>query len=330
MAESKWDVVGIGNAIVDVLAHADDAFIAAQGMSKGAMNLIEADRAEALYKAIGPAVEQSGGSAANTIAGLASLGGKGAYIGKVAQDQLGDIFAHDLKAGGIHFETSRLIGGAPTARSFILITPDSQRTMNTYLGACVALTPDDIDEATIAGGEVLYLEGYLWDRTEAKQAFLKAARLAHKAGRKVALTLSDSFCVARHHESFLDLVNNHVDILFANEAEIVALYRTTDFDGALKVVRDLGKTAALTRSAQGSVVLDAKEIHVIPAAPVAKVVDTTGAGDLYAAGFLYGLTHKLGLAKAGLIASIAAAEVISHVGPRPQVPLSGLIRSVAA
>ena len=330
MAESKWDVVGIGNAIVDVLAHADDAFIAAQGMSKGAMNLIEADRAEALYKAIGPAVEQSGGSAANTIAGLASLGGKGAYIGKVAQDQLGDIFAHDLKAGGIHFEISRLIGGAPTARSFILITPDSQRTMNTYLGACVALTPDDIDEATIAGGEVLYLEGYLWDRTEAKQAFLKAARLAHKAGRKVALTLSDSFCVARHHESFLDLVNNHVDILFANEAEIVALYRTTDFDGALKVVRDLGKTAALTRSAQGSVVLDAKEIHVIPAAPVAKVVDTTGAGDLYAAGFLYGLTHKLGLAKAGLIASIAAAEVISHVGPRPQVPLSGLIRSVAA
>jgi len=330
MAESKWDVVGIGNAIVDVLAHADDAFIAAQGMSKGAMNLIEADRAESLYKAIGPAVEQSGGSAANTIAGLASLGGRGAYIGKVAKDQLGDIFAHDLTAGGIHFETRRLIGGAPTARSFILITPDSQRTMNTYLGACVALTPDDIDEATIAGGEVLYLEGYLWDRPEAKQAFLKAARLAHKAGRKVALTLSDSFCVERHHESFLDLVNNHVDILFANEAEIVALYKTADFDAALKVVRDLGKTAALTRSAQGSVVLDAKELHVIPAAPVAKVVDTTGAGDLYAAGFLYGLTHKLGLAKAGLIASIAAAEVISHVGPRPQVPLSGLIRSVAA
>ena len=330
MVEAKWDVVGIGNAIVDVLAQADDSFIAGQGMAKGAMNLIDADRAEALYKAIGPAVEQSGGSAANTIAGLASLGGKSAYVGKVANDQLGDIFAHDLRAAGIHFNTSRLVGDAPTARSFILITPDGQRTMNTYLGACVALTPDDVDAETVSGGQVLYLEGYLWDRPAAKQAFLKAARLAHRAGRKVALTLSDSFCVERHHESFLDLVKNHVDILFANEAEIRALYGTATFDEALGVVRKLGKTAALTRSEKGSVVVDADAVHVIEPTPVAHVVDTTGAGDLYAAGFLYGMTHGLGLEKAGRIASIAAGEVISHVGPRPQVKLADLIKGIAA
>jgi len=258
MADPRWDVVGIGNAIVDVLAHADDGFLARHGMTKGAMNLIDSDRAEALYAAIGPAVEQSGGSAANTIAGIASLGGRGAYVGKVADDQLGDIFAHDLESAGIHFATARLTGDAPTARSFILITPDRQRTMNTYLGACVALTPDDIDAETVGGGRVLYLEGYLWDRPAAKEAFLKAAKLAHLAGRKVALTLSDSFCVERHHESFLDLVQNHVDIIFANEAEITTLYRTKDFDEAMQVVRRLGKTAALTRSAKGSVVLDAE------------------------------------------------------------------------
>ena len=330
MAEAKWDVVGIGNAIVDVLAKADDAFLARQGMAKNAMILIAADRAESLYKAIGPAVEQSGGSAANTIAGLASLGGKGAYVGKVADDQLGDIFAHDLKSAGIHFATPRLTKDAPTARSFIIITPDGHRTMNTYLGACVELTPEDVDPETIGGGQVLYLEGYLWDRPAAKEAFLKAARLAHRAGRKVALSLSDSFCVERHHESFLDLVKNHVDILFANEAEIIALYRTATFEEALKIVRGLGKTAALTRSEKGSVVLDADAVHEIPAAPVAQVIDTTGAGDLYASGFLYGLTHGLGLARAGRIASIAAAEVISHVGPRPQMPLAGLIKEAAA
>ena len=329
MADSRWDVVGIGNAIVDVLAQADDAFLARHGMAKNAMMLIDADRAEALYKAIGPAVEQSGGSAANTIAGLASLGGRGAYVGKVAADQLGDIFAHDLKAVGIHFDTARLVGDAPTARSFILITPDGHRTMNTYLGACVALTPDDVDAETIAGGEVLYLEGYLWDRPAAKEAFLKAARLAHRAGRKVALTLSDSFCVERHHQSFLDLVKNHVDILFANEAEIIALFRTKTFDEALDVVRGLGKTAALTRSEKGSVVLDAHSVHAIQAVPT-KVVDTTGAGDLYASGFLFGLTHGFGLERAGRIASIAAAEVISHVGPRPQVRLADLIKEIAA
>ena len=329
MAGSRWDVVGIGNAIVDVLAQADDAFLARHGMAKNAMMLIDADRADALYKAIAPAVEQSGGSAANTIAGHASLGGRGAYVGKVAADQLGDIFAHDLKAVGIHFDTARLVGDAPTARSFILITPDGHRTMNTYLGACVALTPDDVDAETIAGGEVLYLEGYLWDRPAAKEAFLKAARLAHRAGRKVALTLSDSFCVERHHESFLDLVKNHVDILFANEAEIIALFQTKTFDEALAVVRGLGKTAALTRSEKGSVVLDAHSVHAIQAVPT-KVVDTTGAGDLYASGFLFGLTHGLGLERAGRIASIAAAEVISHVGPRPQVRLADLIREIAA
>lgn len=330
MADSRWDVVGIGNAIVDVLAQADDAFLVRHGMTKSSMTLIDADRAESLYKAIGPAVEQSGGSAANTVAGLASLGGRGAYVGKVADDQLGDIFAHDLKSAGIHFDTARLVGDAPTARSFILITPDGHRTMNTYLGACVALTPDDIDADTVAGGEILYLEGYLWDRPAAKEAFLKAARLAHRAGRKVALSLSDAFCVERHHASFLDLVKNHVDILFANEAEIGALYRTRTFDEALAVVRRLGKTAALTRSEKGSVVLDATAVHVIQPAPVARVVDTTGAGDLYASGFLFGLVRGLGLERAGRIASIAAAEVISHVGPRPQARLADLVREVAA
>ena len=328
MADPKWDVVCIGNAIVDVLAHAEDAFLAKHGMAKDSMMLIDADRAETLYAAIGPAIQQSGGSAANTAAGIASLGGSAAYIGKVADDQLGDIFAHDLKAGGIHFATSRLVGDAPTARSFILITPDGHRTMNTYLGACVALTPDDVDLDTIAGGQVIYLEGYLWDKPAAKKAFLKAARLAHHAGRKVALTLSDAFCVERHHQSFVDLVKDHVDIIFANEAEIKALYRTNSFEDAAEAVRKLGKTAALTRSENGSIVLDTDSWHTIPPMPT-RVVDTTGAGDLYAAGFLYGLTHGLGVERAGHIAAICAAEVISHVGPRPQAKLADLLKEVA-
>ncbi len=328
MADSKWDVVCIGNAIVDVLAHADDAFLARHGMAKDSMMLIDAARAEALYGAIGPAVQQSGGSAANTAAGIASLGGSAAYIGKVADDQLGDIFAHDLKAGGIHFETPRLVGGEPTARSFILITPDGHRTMNTYLGACVELTPDDVTAEVVGNGQVLYLEGYLWDRPAAKEAFLKAARLAHHAGRKVALTLSDAFCVERHHQSFLDLVRDHVDILFANEAEIKALYRTPTFEAAAEEVAKLGKTGALTRSEHGSIVFDGSAWHTIPPMPT-RVVDTTGAGDLYAAGFLYGLTHDLGIERAGHIAAISAAEVISHVGPRPQAKLSDVLKQVA-
>ncbi len=328
MADSKWDVVCIGNAIVDVLAHAEDAFLAKHGMAKDSMMLIDAARAEALYGAIGPAVQQSGGSAANTAAGIASLGGTAAYIGKVANDQLGDIFAHDLKAGGIHFETPRLVGGEPTARSFILITPDGHRTMNTYLGACVELTSDDVTAEVVGNGQVLYLEGYLWDRPAAKEAFLKAARLAHHAGRKVALTLSDSFCVERHHQSFLDLVRDHVDILFANEAEIKTLYRTSTFEAAAEEVAKLGKTGALTRSEHGSIVFDGNAWHTIPPMPT-RVVDTTGAGDLYAAGFLYGLTHGLGIERAGHIAAIAAAEVISHVGPRPQAKLSDVLKQVA-
>lgn len=329
MADSRWDVVCIGNAIVDVLAHAEDAFLARHGMAKDSMMLIDAERAKALYDAIGPAIQQSGGSAANTAAGIASLGGTAAYIGKVADDQLGNIFAHDLKAGGIHFETPRLVGGEPTARSFILITPDGHRTMNTYLGACVELTPDDVTAEVVGGGQVLYLEGYLWDRPAAKEAFLKAARLAHRHGRKVALTLSDSFCVERHHQSFLDLVQDHVDILFANEAEIMTLYRTTTFEDAAEEVRKLGKTGALTRSAKGSIVFDTDNWHTIPPMPT-RVVDTTGAGDLYAAGFLYGVTHGLGVERAGHIAAIAAAEVISHVGPRPQASLAELLAEVIA
>jgi len=329
MADSRWDVVCIGNAIVDVLAHAEDEFLTRHGMAKDSMMLIDAARAETLYDAIGPAIQQSGGSAANTAAGIASLGGTAAYIGKVANDQLGNIFAHDLKAGGIHFETPRLVGGEPTARSFILITPDGHRTMNTYLGACVELTPDDVTAEIVSGGQVLYLEGYLWDRPAAKEAFLKAARLAHHHGRKVALTLSDSFCVERHHQSFLDLVRDHVDILFANEAEIKTLYRTSSFEDAAEQVRKLGKTGALTRSEKGSIVFDTDNWHTIPPMPT-RVVDTTGAGDLYASGFLYGVTHGLGVERAGHIAAICAAEVISHVGPRPQASLADLLAQVAA
>ncbi|MBM3545681.1 MAG: adenosine kinase [Alphaproteobacteria bacterium] len=329
MADSRWDVVCIGNAIVDVLAHAEDEFLARHGMAKDSMMLIDAERAQTLYDAIGPAIQQSGGSAANTAAGIASLGGTAAYIGKVADDQLGDIFAHDLKAGGIHFETPRLVGSEPTARSFILITPDGHRTMNTYLGACVELTPDDVTAEIVGGGQVLYLEGYLWDRPAAKEAFLKAARLAHDAGRKVALTLSDSFCVERHHQSFLDLVRDHVDILFANEAEIKTLYRTSIFEDAAECVRKLGKTGALTRSEKGSIVFDTENWHTIPPMPT-RVVDTTGAGDLYASGFLYGVTHGLGVERAGHIAAICAAEVISHVGPRPQASLAELMAQVSA
>jgi sugar/nucleoside kinase (ribokinase family) len=325
MGDAAFDVVGIGNAIVDILAQADDAFIQRQDLNKGSMALIDSRRAEELYGLIGPAVEASGGSAANTMAGLASLGGRGAYIGKVAADAFGKVFAHDMRAIGVHFDTPHLVGGAPTARSIILITPDGQRTMNTYLGACVALGPDDIDPATIESSAITYLEGYLWDRPEAKAAFEKAAAIAHRAGRKVALTLSDPFCVERHRESFKELVKHHVDILFANDAEIVSLYQTDDFDDALQTVRWQCGMAVLTRSARGSVVLDQDTVHIVDPVPVAKVVDTTGAGDQYAAGFLYGFARGFPPKKCAKIASVAAGEVIGHIGPRPQRKLAELI-----
>ncbi|MBI1776759.1 MAG: adenosine kinase [Proteobacteria bacterium] len=330
MAERTLDVVGIGNAIVDVLAGTEDGFLEEQGLVKGSMALIDAERAERLYDLIGPAVECSGGSCGNTMAGLASLGAKGAYIGKVADDQLGRVFAHDLKAAGIRFDTPPLRGAVPTARSFILVTPDGQRTMNTYLGACVALGPSDIDPALIDAAKVVYLEGYLWDRPAAKEAFLKAAKLAHAGGGKVALSLSDPFCVDRHRAEFRDLVENHVDILFANEQEILSLYQVQLFDRALSIVRDHCETAALTRSAKGSVVVHAGEAHTIEAAPILRVVDTTGAGDQYAAGFLRGYTTGCSPQLCGRMGSIAAAEVIQHFGARPETGLARLVEAQLA
>jgi sugar/nucleoside kinase (ribokinase family) len=325
MSQASLDVVGIGNAIVDVIAHADDAFIEVNSLEKGAMTLIDAARAEELYGRMGPGIEMSGGSAGNTMAGIASLGGKGAYIGKVSDDQLGTVFRHDIRAIGVKFDSKPLSEGAPTARCLILVTPDAQRTMNTFLGACVELGPDDIDPALIQSAQVTYLEGYLWDKPLAKEAFLKAAELAHAGGRKLSLTLSDSFCVNRHRAEFADLVENHVDILFGNEHEIMALYQTDSFDQAVAAVRGRCETAVLTRSEKGSVVVTDKDIFEVPADRIERLVDTTGAGDLFASGFLYGYTNGRSLIDSARIGAIAAAEVISHVGARPEVTLADLV-----
>ncbi len=325
-----FDVLGIGNAIVDVLARIDDAGLAELGLAKGAMTLVDIESVAVLYDRMGPAVECSGGSAANTIAGLASLGARTAFIGKVRDDAMGAIFAHDMRAMGVRFDTPPAADGPATARCLVFITPDAQRTMQTYLGACVELGPEDIDPATVAASRITYLEGYLWDPPRAKEAFLKAAAIAHDAGRKVALSLSDPFCVARHRDEFRDLVDGHIDILFANEEEIVSLYEAADFDAALQAVRSRCEIAALTRGAKGSVIVAGDEVHVIDPAPVDQVVDTTGAGDLYAAGFLYGLTQGADLHECGRIAGIAAAEVIGHVGARPEAPLKELVAARTA
>jgi sugar/nucleoside kinase (ribokinase family) len=325
MTSAAFDVLGIGNAIVDVLSKADDAFLSQHGLVKGSMMLIDEARAETLYAAMGPGVEISGGSCGNTMAGVASFGGRGAYIGKVRDDQLGAVFGHDLKATGVSFETMSATAGPSTARCLILVTPDAQRTMNTYLGACTGLGPNDIDTARVGSAQVTYVEGYLWDAPAAKQAVLKAFDAAHAAGRKVSITLSDSFCVHRYRDEFRDLIRNRVDILFGNEAEIKALYEVETFERALEAVRKDAKIAALTRSEKGSVVIKGGETYEVPAAPVAKVVDTTGAGDLYAAGFLFGFTHGKPLAECARLGGIAAAEVISHVGARPEKALSGLV-----
>src|SRR4051794_20219850 len=302
------DVVGIGNAIVDVIAHADERFLAQEDLAKGAMTLIDAARAQALYAKMGPAVESSGGSAANTMAGIASLGGPGykagGYIGKVRDDMLGEVFRHDIAATGIRFDTPPAASGPGTARCLILVTQDGQRTMATYLGACVELGPEDIDAGLIEAAQITYLEGYLFDPPRAQEAFRTAARIAHQAGRRVALSLSDPFCVDRHRAAFRELVMGEVDVLFANEAEICSLYETNDFAQAAAAVRGHVDIAALTRSAHGSVVLGQGEAHDIAAMPVAHVADTTGAGDLYAAGFLYGLTRGLDLPSCGAIGSL--------------------------
>ncbi|HEX3064273.1 MAG TPA: adenosine kinase [Dongiaceae bacterium] len=327
MAERLLDVVGIGNAIVDVLANADEDLLVKQGMVKGAMTLIDAARAEALYSVMGAAIEVSGGSAANTIAGLASLGARAGFMGKIGNDQLGGIFRHDIQANGVVFETASAKSATPTARCLIFVTPDAQRTLNTYLGACIEFGPDDVDATLVAHAKVTYLEGYLWDPPAAKAAFLKAAKVAREAGRKVALSLSDAFCVERHRAEFRELLREHVDILFANEAEICSLWQVDSFDKALQATRGQCDVAALTRSARGSVILSGKDVHIVDAARVSQVVDTTGAGDLYAAGFLYGYTGGRDPYDCGRIGAIAAAEVIGHYGARPETPLSELLLS---
>jgi fructokinase len=324
MSAPRFDLLGIGNAIVDVVAQADDGFLAVHGMTKGGMALIDTAQADALYAAMPAGAESSGGSVANTCAVAAALGSRVAYLGKVADDQLGAIFRHDMTATGVTFPTAPLTGGAPTARCLILVTPDGQRTMNTYLGACVAFGEADVDTALIADAAVTYLEGYLFDPPAAQAAFRRAAAAAHAAGRQVALSLSDAFCVGRHRAAFRELVAGHVDILFANEAEIASLYETDDFDAAAEAVRKEVHLAALTRSAAGSTIVSGAETVHVPAAP-AQVIDTTGAGDAYAAGFLHGLTAGLSLAECGRIGGIAAAEVIGHYGARPHADLKALV-----
>ena len=325
MAAPRYDVLGIGNAIVDVIARAEDDFLAAQGMHKGGMALIDEARAAKIYDAMGPATESSGGSAANTIVGVASFGGRAAFVGKVKDDVLGKAFAHDIRAARVTFDTKPATEGASTARCYIMVTPDGERTMNTYLGAAQDLKPSDIDEAAVAAAAVIYLEGYLWDPPKAKEAFVKAADIVHRNNRKVALTLSDSFCVDRYRSEFLDLIRKGtVDILFANEHELKSLYETADFDTAAKALRGDAKLAVVTRSEKGCAVISRDGIEAVQAMPIDKVVDVTGAGDLFAAGFLVGHSHGKDHRTSARLGALAAAEVIQHIGARPAVSLKGL------
>ena len=322
MTVPPLDAVCIGNALVDILAKTEDSFLESHDIPKGGMILIDQPRATLLYDAMGPAVEVSGGSAGNTAAGIASLGGRAAFLGKVRDDQLGAIFTHDIRAAGVAFDVPHATSGPATGRSMILVTPDAARSMNTFLGAAVDFGPEDIIDAQVEAAAVTYMEGYLWDSPTAKAAFLRAARLAHAAGRKVSLTLSDPFLVDRYKDSLKDFVAKHVDIVFANEEEVCGLFDADNFDAALQAVRAHCDVAALTRSEKGAVIVSGEEVHVVDAAPVPAVVDTTGAGDLFAAGFLYGITNGHSLYDSGRIGAIAAAEVIAHVGARPEQNLA--------
>jgi sugar/nucleoside kinase (ribokinase family) len=328
MTEADFEVVGIGNALVDVISSVDDAFVEAHGFPRGAMTLIDLDQAEAIYTDMPPAQETSGGSCANTIAGLASFGASAAFIGRVRDDQLGEFYTHDLRSLGVHFEVAPATSGPATGRCLIMVTPDAQRTQCTYLGASTFIAPEDVDPGVVARAQVTYLEGYLWDQPSAKEALRKAAAAARDAEQQVSLTLSDPLCVDRHRAEFCTLVEHDIDVLFANEVEICSLYEVDDFDVALQQVRRYSKIAALTRSERGSVVVGGDEVHVVDAYPVDRLVDTTGAGDQYAAGFLYGLTQGLDLATCGRLGSAAAAEVISHFGARPQISLAELAETV--
>jgi sugar/nucleoside kinase (ribokinase family) len=320
----RYDVVGIGNALVDVIAHATDGFLHEHRLVKGSMTLIETERAVELYAALSGAVEMSGGSAANTVGGVASFGGRAAYIGKVDDDDLWQVFGHDMRAVGVGFVGGGQPQEIPTGRCVVVVTPDAERTMNTYLGVSSTLSVEDLDESLIAAGRVLYMEGYLFDRDDAKAAFRRAADVAHEHGRTVSLTLSDSFCVDRHRDDFRELVRDHIDLLFGNEDELLSLYELESFDDAVAALRSECSLAVITRGPAGCIVVTAEELIPVAAVPVTKVVDTTGAGDLFAAGFMYGYTHGADLAECGRLGSVAAAEVISHVGPRPLVELRTL------
>ncbi|CAN5384112.1 adenosine kinase [soil metagenome] len=325
MPVATYDVCAVGNAIVDVIAPVDDAFILAQGLSKGGMGLIDEERAASLYAALPPGIEASGGSAGNTVAGVASFGGTAAYIGKVADDQLGEVFAHDMTAGGVHFATAPLKGGAATARSMIAVTPDGQRTMSTFLGASNQLTADDVDEAVVKAARIVYLEGYLFDPEPARAAFVKAARIARAAGRSTAITLSDAFVVDRHRDALIAFLPE-VDLVFANETELMSLMQTQDFDAAADGLSGLVKLAAVTRGAEGSVVLAGKERTTVDAFSTDDVLDTTGAGDQYAAGFMFGLARGYAYEQCARLGHLAACEVIGHYGPRPQQSLQAMAR----
>ena len=324
---SQLDVVGIGNAIVDAVAEADDALLADEGLPKGSMTLIDAARADALRPRMGQAVEVCGGSAANTMVGVARLGGAAGYVGKVRDDAAGAAFRRDIEASGVAFPTPAAADGAATAQCLIFVTPDAQRTMNTYLGACVELGPADIDPDFIAQARLLYMEGYLWDPPAAKDAFRKALGIAHAVGGRVCLSLSDSFCVERHRAELRDLVANHVDVLFANEDEAMSLYEVGDFHTALAAARADCAIAVLTRSAKGSVVAGDGAVHTIEAVPVAHVVDTTGAGDLYAAGFLLGLARSFALDRCGRLAALTAGEIVGHYGARPEADIAPFVEA---
>lgn len=319
---AKFDVLTVGNAIVDIISRCDDKFLNDNGITKGAMNLIDAERAELLYSLMGPALEASGGSAGNTAAGIANFGGKAAYFGKVAEDQLGEIFQHDIRAQGVYFETKPEGTFPPTARSMIFVTEDGERSMNTYLGACVELGPQDVENDIVAESKVTYFEGYLWDPPRAKDAIRDCARIAHENGREVSMTLSDSFCVGRYREEFLDLMRSGtVDIVFANKQEALSLYETDDFDLALSKIAADCKIAAVTTSEEGAVIVRGDERIKVDAYAVHDVVDTTGAGDLFASGFLFGYTNDRSLEDCGKLGCLAAATVIQQIGPRPMSSL---------
>ncbi len=322
--EPVLDVVGVGNAIVDVIASVDDSFIGDHDLVKGAMTLVSAERSAELYDAMPPGIAASGGSAANTMAGVASFGGRAAFIGKVRDDQLGEVFIHDIRATGVSFEVPPAPDGPATARCLVQVTPDAERTMNTYLGTAALLEPPDVDTDLVASAGITYCEGYLWDVQVAKDAIRVAMAAAASAGRTVALALSDSYCVQRHRDEWLDLIEDHVDVVFANEAEVCALHPTDDFDTALQRTAAMAETVAVTRGARGSVAVQGSESAIVPAAEIPAVVDATGAGDLYAAGFLWGLGRGASLIRCAGLGNLAAAEVISHVGARPKVALSQL------